>query len=480
MLQGEGEGGAHADHEQRGRHGLTHGLAPEHDERGHHEEATTDADDPREGTNPHTHGEQRGGTRFGGFQWVCAKDVTEHRDAGEDHHPREEEEARLSGETEPGDGASPEPGAPHGGEPYRDGAAEGDGAGAQVPYGPDEGGDADDGVAEDDRGFGAEADDVMEDGLGEDRATPPDESEDDPDTEGEEGGEKGHEVVGSNMTDDGRSWGAGAAEPREGVVGLPSMAWIPMVAVGLGGAVALLFTLWVLHRRWQNAGVVDIGWTLAIGMQAVTAAMLGTGDATRRVILGVIGGAWSLRLATHLIVRVAGKPEDPRYAELRARWGGNVEVKMLAFFLFQGVLATALASPFFVAAMDPSPTLHPVFLAGVALAVIAVVGESVADAQLRRFVADPATRGQVCRVGLWGWSRHPNYFFDWLSWCAFVLLALPSPFGWATIGSPLLMLYFLLKVTGIAATEAHAVRSRGEAYRRYQREVSAFVPWPPH
>jgi steroid 5-alpha reductase family enzyme len=152
---------------------------------------------------------------------------------------------------------------------------------------------------------------------------------------------------------------------------------------------------------------------------------------------------------------------------------------MLAFFLFQGILATALASPFFVAAMDPSPHLHLVFWSGVALSVIAVVGEGIADVQLRHFIADPSSRGQVCRVGLWGWSRHPNYFFDWLSWCAFVLLALASPYGWATIGSPLLMLYFLLKVTGIAATEAHAVQSRGEAYRRYQREVSAFVPWPP-
>jgi steroid 5-alpha reductase family enzyme len=111
--------------------------------------------------------------------------------------------------------------------------------------------------------------------------------------------------------------------------------------------------------------------------------------------------------------------------------------------------------------------------------VISVVGEGTADAQLRRFKADPANRGQVCRVGLWGWSRHPNYFFDWLIWCAFVLLALGSPHGWATLGSPLLMLYFLLRVTGIPATEAHALRSRGAAYQRYQQEVSAFVPLPP-
>jgi steroid 5-alpha reductase family enzyme len=138
-----------------------------------------------------------------------------------------------------------------------------------------------------------------------------------------------------------------------------------------------------------------------------------------------------------------------------------------------------LAGPFFVAAADPSPTLHPLLILGAALAFASVIGEGVADAQLRRFKADPANRGTVCRVGLWSWSRHPNYFFDWLVWCAFVLLALGSPWGWVTIVSPALMLYFLLRVTGIPATEAHALRSRGAAYARYQREVSAFIPWPP-
>lgn len=252
-----------------------------------------------------------------------------------------------------------------------------------------------------------------------------------------------------------------------------------MVATGLGAALVLMFGLWALHLRLSNAGVVDVGWTVSIGIQALVAALMGAGDPTRRAIVGAVGVLWSLRLGLHLFVRVFGEAEDARYAEIRARWGGNVRLKFLAFFLFQGFLATLLAGPFFVAAMDPSPALHPFLLAGVALAALAVLGEGTADAQLRRFKADPANRGTVCRVGLWSWSRHPNYFFDWLVWCAFVLLALGSPWGWLTVVSPALMLYFLLRVTGIPATEAHAVRSRGEAYRQYQREVSAFVPLPP-
>jgi len=252
-----------------------------------------------------------------------------------------------------------------------------------------------------------------------------------------------------------------------------------MVATGLAVALSLMFALWVLHLRWRNAAVVDVGWTIAIGLQALVAGLMGTGDPTRRAIVATVGMLWSARLALHLARRVAAEPEDPRYAELRARWGGDTRLKFLAFFLFQGALATVLAGPFFIAAADASPALHPFLVAGVLLALVAVSGEGIADTQLRRFKADARNRGQVCRVGLWGWSRHPNYFFDWLVWCAFVLLALGSPWGWVTIVSPLLMLHFLLRVTGIPATEAHALRSRGDAYARYQREVSAFVPLPP-
>jgi len=254
---------------------------------------------------------------------------------------------------------------------------------------------------------------------------------------------------------------------------------ILMVATGLAVALSLMFALWVLHLRWRNAAVVDVGWTIAIGLQALVAGLMGTGDPTRRAIVATVGMLWSARLALHLARRVAAEPEDPRYAELRARWGGDTRLKFLAFFLFQGALATVLAGPFFIAAADASPALHPLLVAGVLLALVAVIGEGIADTQLRRFKADARNRGQDCRVGLWGWSRHPNYFFDWLVWCAFVLLALGSPWGWVTIVSPLLMLHFLLRVTGIPATEAHALRSRGDAYARYQREVSAFVPLPP-
>lgn len=244
-------------------------------------------------------------------------------------------------------------------------------------------------------------------------------------------------------------------------------------------ATAIMLSLWGAHRALGNASLVDVGWAFTLGVLALLAAASGTGDPTRRLIVALVGGVWSARLTIHLVRRVATEPEDPRYAEMRARWGGNLGVKFFALFVGQGVLDVVLALPFFIAALDPSAALHPFVWAGIVLAAASVLGEATADGQLRRFRADPANRGKVCRVGLWSWSRHPNYFFEWLIWCAFALLALGSPLGWLALLPPVLMLYFLTRVTGIAATEAHALRSRGEAYRRYQREVSAFVPWPP-
>ena len=254
---------------------------------------------------------------------------------------------------------------------------------------------------------------------------------------------------------------------------------LSLASLGAFVATATMLSLWGAHRTLGNASLVDVGWAFTLGVLALLAAALGTGDPTRRLIVALVGGVWSARLTIHLVHRIATEPEDPRYAEMRARWGGNLGAKFLALFVGQGILDVILAVPFFLAAIDPSPALHPMVWAGVALASISVIGEATADTQLRTFRSNPANRGQVCRVGLWSWSRHPNYFFEWLIWCAFALLALGSPLGGLALFPPVLMLYFLTRVTGIKATEAHAVRSRGEAYRRYQREVSAFVPWPP-
>ena len=110
--------------------------------------------------------------------------------------------------------------------------------------------------------------------------------------------------------------------------------------------------------------------------------------------------------------------------------------------------------------------------------VIGFAGESTADRQLLHFRLDPQNRCRTCQLGLWRYSRHPNYFFEFVMWVAYALFASATPFGWIAFACPAVMLFLLLKVTGIPATEAQALRTRGDEYREYQRTTSVFVPLP--
>jgi steroid 5-alpha reductase family enzyme len=257
------------------------------------------------------------------------------------------------------------------------------------------------------------------------------------------------------------------------------MAAPQLLAWGGLAMLALFLGAWAVLLSTDNAGWVDVAWGFGMGALAVLFAILGPGYPLRRALVGVLGGLWGARLGLHLALRAAGAPEDARYTGLKQRWGGNIRLKFLGFFLFQGLMDLALAWPFLVACLDPRPRLQGVAWAGAAVWAASLAGEALADVQLRRFKARAHDRGRVCDAGLWGWSRHPNYFFQWLAWVGCCLLALPSPMGWTTVASPLLILFLLLRVTGIPATEAQAVASRGDAYRQYQRKTSAFIPWKP-
>ncbi len=242
-------------------------------------------------------------------------------------------------------------------------------------------------------------------------------------------------------------------------------------------ALALFFAaLWVIQVDSRDASHVDVGWAAGLGLMAAACAVLLRGDPARRVLVGVMGGAWSARLAWHLYAdRVRGKPEDGRYASLRADWGGKANRNFFWFFQAQGCLDVILALPFAALCSRAGP-LGAADLAGAAIWFVAVGGEAAADSQLAAFRADPANKGTVCRAGLWRFSRHPNYFFEWLHWLAYAAML---PQDWRVWISPALMLYFLLRVTGIPATEAQALKSRGDDYRDYQRTTSMFVPWFP-
>ncbi len=244
------------------------------------------------------------------------------------------------------------------------------------------------------------------------------------------------------------------------------------------GAALLQAVLWMIQRRTGNAAIVDVGWCASLGLMGIGHALAGPGDAVTRAVVAALAGLWSLRLSWHLLHdRILGHPEEGRYVDLRRQWGDRFQVKLFGFYQAQALLAAVLSLPFALAVTRPQAGWLDAVAVAVWLAGLAV--ESVADRQLHRFKQDPRNRGQVCQEGLWRYSRHPNYFGEWLMWVAFAIPALGAAGGWLGLLAPALMLLFILKITGIPPTEAQALRSRGEAYRRYQRTTSAFVPWPP-
>jgi len=243
----------------------------------------------------------------------------------------------------------------------------------------------------------------------------------------------------------------------------------------------LFIGTWMLSVRRNNYSFVDVAWSLSFAPVAVLYGVMGEGWAPRRLVVALLMTLWSLRLGIYLWGRVAAHhpAEDPRYAVLREGWKGNLRIAFFGFFLAQGLLVWLLTLPVYLICQNSDPQLSPWEIAGIALWVIALGGEGLADAQLKRFKSVHPVRTAVCHVGLWRYSRHPNYFFQSLLWWALFLMALPAPWGWTGIFAPLAMLFFLLRVTGIPLTEQLAVASKGEAYRLYQATTSAFVPLPP-
>lgn len=238
--------------------------------------------------------------------------------------------------------------------------------------------------------------------------------------------------------------------------------------------------LWAIQLKTGNAGTVDVGWSLGVTLCAVIFAVAGPGWPLRRFAIAAATAIWGTRLATHIFIRMRGGKEDARYTQLRHEWHDHTQLKFLGFFEFQALLALIFSLPALAASQNPVP--HPSWLeyVGLVLWVIAVFGEATADRQLERFKKTRAQGSkQVCDLGLWRYSRHPNYFFEFLLWLALAIFAAASPWGWVALICPLLMLFFLFKITGIPATEAQALRSKGDAYRRYQQTTSAFVPWFP-
>jgi steroid 5-alpha reductase family enzyme len=257
----------------------------------------------------------------------------------------------------------------------------------------------------------------------------------------------------------------------------------PWIQLGCGAVtvIVIMFALWLLGLVRRNFSYVDIGWSANLAVLALLYASLAPGFAARKWLFATMFALHGLRLAGHLAARIVGHPEEGRYVQLRKDWGRGgsaaLNLKFLLFFEFQALLNVLLTLPLLIVGLDTHSDWHVSEAVGVAVFLVGLVGESTADAQLAAFRREPRSKGGVCDVGLWRYSRHPNYFFEWLIWVGYALFALASPYGWVALACPLLMLHFLINVTGVKATEEQALRTKGERYRIYQAHTSAFIPW---
>ena len=258
------------------------------------------------------------------------------------------------------------------------------------------------------------------------------------------------------------------------------MSHAPWAVLGLDAVIAgvLFAVVWAICVRVRNDGFLDVTWTLSIGLLALIDGIAGSGTLQRRVAFTVVGLAWSLRLGLFVLARVLRHhpSEDKRYRSLREQW--RTPGAFLLFFELQAVVALIFSAPFLSAAFAADAGLTGLEWLGLATAAVGIIGEAVADWQSDAFKRIKDSKKKILDVGLWRYSRHPNYFFEIIAWVGFAAAAWPLPLGWVALACPVLIAYFLLRVTGVPLTEKHSVETHGEDYRRYQRTTSMLIPWP--
>ena len=244
---------------------------------------------------------------------------------------------------------------------------------------------------------------------------------------------------------------------------------------------ALMAAVWLIARKVNNYSVVDAAWAFCFPLQTAIFALFAGGWSVRTLIIFTMVNFWGCRLGSFLYRRIRSHhpTEDTRYNELRRGYEPNVARRFFLFFQYQAWSVTVLTIPFLLICLNPEPELSLFEIVGFFVWAFSLIGEAISDNQMAQFKKDPANKGRTCEIGLWKYSRHPNYFFESCIWWGYFLFALGSPNGVFTLYAPLAILFLLLKVTGVPPAEAQSLRSRGDAYRDYQRRTSVFIPWFP-
>ncbi len=264
---------------------------------------------------------------------------------------------------------------------------------------------------------------------------------------------------------------------------------IVAVALALSAVMALA---WLVQDKTRNAGWSDVFWSYEMGLGGVFLALIPWPDgqiawhapAPRQWLVAILVAIWSVRLGTHILQRTLGaSSEDPRYAEMRSQWKDGFQSRLFWFLQLQALAAFVLVLSVGIAAHNPAPGIRAPDVIGALVLLGAIFGEGAADTELKQFAAERANKGKICDKGLWSWSRHPNYFFEWLGWLAYPIIAINLRgqyfLGFVALSGPVFMFVLLRYVSGVPPLEDHMIRKHGGNFRVYQERVSAFFPMPP-
>lgn len=259
------------------------------------------------------------------------------------------------------------------------------------------------------------------------------------------------------------------------------------IAAAALGLSALMALAWYVQYKVRNAGWSDVFWSYEMGLGGAFLALVPWDEASRapsarQWLVAILVAIWSVRLGTHILRRtLTAASEDARYAQFRRDWKDDFQSHMFWFLQIQALAAFVLVLSVGIAAHNPAPDIRPADILGALVLLGAIFGEGAADTQLKQFAADKANKGRICDIGLWGWSRHPNYFFQWFGWLAYPIIAisLQYPWGFVALSGPIFMFVLLRYLSGVPPLEEHMIRKHGGNFRAYQERVSAFFPMPP-
>jgi steroid 5-alpha reductase family enzyme len=256
---------------------------------------------------------------------------------------------------------------------------------------------------------------------------------------------------------------------------------ITLLLTALAGLIVIFAITYRIGDRMNNFGIVDFVWSYSFSAVAWYYALDGHGWLPRKILIAALATAWSWRLGTHLYRRVMSHhpEEDSRYHQLRTDWKDNFGPMMFGFFQLQALFVLILSAPFLFPVRNAFPGFSGWEILGALIVLSSLAGESLADHQLSHFRRQSENKGKVCDIGLWRYSRHPNYFFEWCIWVGFFVFACGSAWGWLSVIAPAAILHLLLNVTGVPMAEESSLRSKGDAFRAYQRSTNKFFPGPP-